>query len=82
MGKLPRKRVNQKMKKIKVTIMTNLSKPNYVVKDRVMYINEKYKNYLCGYEDLKSIYQKKISEYPIELIIEELQKNGKHNQTN
>ena len=50
------------MKKIKVTIMTNLSKPNYVVKDRIMYINEKYKNYLWGYEDLKSIYQKKINE--------------------
>ena len=66
------------MKKIKVTIMTNLSKPNYVVKNRIMYINEKYKNYLWGYEDLKSIYQKKISEYPIELIIEESQKNGKY----
>lgn len=65
------------MKKIKVTIMTNLSKPNYVVKDRVMYINEKYKNHLWGYEDLKSIYQTKISEYPVKLIIvtyEELKK--------
>ena len=56
--------------------MTNLSKPNYVVKDRIMYINEKYKNYLWGYEDLKTIYQKKISEYPIELIIEEVKKNA------
>lgn len=64
------------MKKIKVTIMTNLSKPNYVVKDRIMYINEKYKNDLWGYEDLKSIYQRKINEYPIKLIIVEVKKNG------
>ena len=54
--------------------MTNLSKPKYVAKNWIMYINEKYKNDLWGYEDLKSIYQKKISEYPIKLIIEELKK--------
>lgn len=62
------------MKKIKVTIMTNLSKPNYVAKNWIMYINEKYKNDLWGYEDLKSRYQSKISEYPIKLIIEDLKK--------
>lgn len=62
------------MKKIKVTIMTNLSKPKYVAKNCIMYINEKYKNDLWGYEDLKSKYQSKISEYPIKLIIEDLKK--------
>lgn len=54
--------------------MTNLSKPNYVAKNWIMYINEKYKNDLWGYEDLKSRYQSKISEYPIKLIIEDLKK--------
>ena len=65
------------MKKIKVTIMTNLSKPNYVVKDRIMYINERYKDPLWGYHDLASRFQTEMCEYPIKLIIvtyEELKK--------
>ena len=58
------------MKKIKVTIMTNLSKPDYKAKDLIMWVNEKYKSYLWQYQALENIFKEKENEYPIEMIIE------------
>ena len=58
------------MKKIKVSIITNLSKPDYKVKDFIMWVNEKYKSYLWQYQALENIFKEKEEEYPTEMIIE------------
>lgn len=60
------------MKKIKVSIMTNKSYPNYKALNVAMKIDETKTSYYWEYKEIEQAYKNEDGEYPTTLIIEEM----------